>query len=233
MALDKFGAWIDEIDVGIFIIDNPEMDRLIQQNTGLLIITFHIGNMELCRVLSKSRDNKNITIFAHTEHARKLNDLISRFRQEATIEVVEVKDINPGTVVDLKRKLAKGEWVIIAADRISVEGNRRVSEIDFLGKPALFNQGPILLAAMFKCPVYLMVCMREGNYYRICFELFRNPVRLPRHERNAAIVELQRELAAYLEQKCREYPDQWFNFFDFWSMPGAIETLDPLGQKKD
>ena len=218
MALDKFSAWMGDIKVSNLIIPNEdEFDQVINQNKGVLVLTSHLGNIEICRALSKRRSEIKITVFAHTQHAVKFNQLLAQYTPEASLDVIQVSDMGPATAIELQERLDQGEWVVIAGDRTPVEGQKRLSYVPFLGKEAPFSQGPMIIASLLKCPVYSLHCMKEENKFRILFDKISDQIVLPRKNRNESLTE---EISAYalkLEHNCKEYPLQWYNFFDFWA----------------
>lgn len=218
MALDKLAAWMGDVEVSDLIIENEdEFDQVISQDQGILVIASHLGNIEICRALSKKRSDIKITVFAHTKHAVRFNQLLSSYNPDAAIDVVQVSDMGPATAIELQMRIERGEWIVIAGDRTPVIGEKRVSQIDFLGTKAPFSQGPMILASLLKCPVYSMMCLKEGDKFRILFEKLSDHIKLPRKTRLAS---LDQEIASYasvLEQTCKKYPDQWYNFFDFWN----------------
>ena len=218
MALDKFSAWMGDIKFSDLIIPNKaEFERIANQDKGILILTSHLGNIEVCRALSKRHIDIKITVFAHTQHAAKFNQLLSNYNPEASIDVVQVSDMGPATAIELQERLARGEWVVIAGDRTPIEGQKRLSYVSFLGEDAPFSQGPIILASLLRCPVYTLHCMKEGKKFRILFEKFSDQIILPRKTRDAALTEEISRYAMKLEQICKKYPNQWYNFFDFWA----------------
>ncbi|WP_417782178.1 glycosyltransferase family 2 protein [Terasakiella pusilla] len=218
MALDKFSAWMGNVGLEDLIIPNEAIiDHMIEEKKGALIFASHLGNVEICRALSKRRSNVKITVFAHTKHAVKFNELLSAYNPDALMDVVQVDDMGPSTAVDLQERVERGEWVIIAADRTPVEGEKRLSDIVFLGKKAPFSEGPVILASLLKCPVYSMLCMKEGDKYRVLFEKISDQIKLPRKNRKEAIAQEITAYATILERTCLDYPDQWYNFFDFWA----------------
>jgi predicted LPLAT superfamily acyltransferase len=217
MALDKLAAWMGDIQTSDLIIPNEvEIDAIVTKKQGILVIASHLGNIEICRALSKKRHDIKITVFAHTKHAVRFNQLLSSYNKDAAIDVVQVDDMGPATAIELQERLAHGEWIVIAGDRTPVVGDKRLSHLEFLGKQAPFSQGPMILASLLQCPVYSMMCLKEDDKFRILFEKLSDQVHLPRKTRAAC---LDREIQSYvsiLEQTCQKYPDQWYNFFDFW-----------------
>jgi len=104
---------------------------------------------------------------------------------------------------------------------VPVTGSERISRASFLGEPAPFPQGPYILAHLLECRVYLMFCLREQGRYRIFFEHFAERIRLPRHEREAALAKWVERYARCLEDYSQRAPLQWYNFFDFWAIPSG------------
>ncbi|MDV7341026.1 glycosyltransferase [Terasakiella sp. A23] len=218
MALDKFSAWMGDVTESDLIIPNEEeLEAVIAQDKGVLVFASHLGNIEICRALSKSRNDVKITVFAHTKHAVKFNELLSAYNPDAAMDVVEVTDMGPSTAIDLQERLDAGEWVVIAGDRTPVDGDKRLSYVPFLGKDAPFSQGPMILAALLKCQVYSMICMKEDDKYRVFFEKLSDQVTLPRKTRKEALDQEIGQYARLLERHCKKYPHQWYNFFDFWA----------------
>jgi predicted LPLAT superfamily acyltransferase len=105
--------------------------------------------------------------------------------------------------------------------RIAWLNDKSVS-VEFFGASARFATGPFLLAAILKCPIYLVFGLyREPNRYELFCEPFSDRLVLPRGAREEV---LGREVARYarrLEDYCRKAPDNWFNFFDFWEMDAS------------
>jgi predicted LPLAT superfamily acyltransferase len=192
---------------------------------GALMICCHLGNLELCRVRSKRMAGLKMTVLTHTKHAEKFNRLLARLNPESQINLMQVTELSPATAIVLAEKIAQGEFVAIAGDRIPVAQNPRVAMASFLGAPAPFPVGPYIMASLFQCPVYLLFTLRRGRAAEIHFELFRESICLPRHDRDRALAELAAEYARRLEYFCRRAPFQWYNFYDFWQLP-ALEGRD-------
>ncbi|MGZ3242067.1 MAG: LpxL/LpxP family acyltransferase [Burkholderiaceae bacterium] len=215
--LDKMLLW-----GGLFKLDNTifygekEFSEDFAKGRGGLIISSHFGNLELCRILSKQRAGLRISVMVHTKNARLFNQLLEQLDPQSQVDLLEVSEITPATAMMLTEKISKGEYVVIAGDRIPVSPNPRLASAMLLGKEALFPTGPYILASLLQCPVYLLFSMRIGDVSEIHLERFRDSIYLPRKERDTVIAGLVAEYAARLEHFCLRAPLQWFNFFDFW-----------------
>ncbi len=222
MALDKFAVWMGDITVSDLVLsDEPEIDRLVAEKRGIVVIASHLGNIEVSRALSRHKHGVEINILTHTRNAFRFNRLITRINPDAAVRVVEVADLSPSHAIDLQSRLEKGEWIVITGDRVPLSGNFRTSRIPFFGDPAPFPHGPIILASLLKCPVYTMQCLKDGRKYRVTFEKLFESVTLSRGNRIGDIDACLSVYVARLQHHCQAYPYQWFNFYDFWQEDAA------------
>jgi predicted LPLAT superfamily acyltransferase len=157
-------------------------------------------------------------VLIHTKHAQRFNRLLAHLDPESQVDLMQVTELSPATAIVLAKKLAHGEFVAIAGDRIPVSPNPRIALAEFLGTMAPFPVGPYILASLLNCPVYLMFSISHGPTAEIHFELFHQEIRLPRKGRDQALARLASEYARRVEYFCRRAPLQWFNFYDFWSL---------------
>lgn len=218
--LDKMLLW-----GGLFNLENTRLhgqtlltDRIAEGRGGLLICA-HLGNLELCRVLSKQQPGLKLTVLVHTKHARAFNQLLAQLDPDSQLNLMQVTEMSPATAVLLAEKVERGEFVVIAGDRIPVSPNPRVAIASFLGAPAPFPVGPYILASLLRCPAYLVFSIRTRGVSELYFELLRESISLPRKDRDQAMAQLAAEYAARLEHFCLRAPFQWFNFYDFWHLP--------------
>lgn len=213
--LDKLLGFGGRYPVQRLRIERELMLEKIARGEGGLLLTAHIGCLELCQALAEQVPGFRVTVLVHTAHARRFNRMLRHFDSHAAVELVQVSDISPATAMLLAQKVGAGGFVAIVGDRVPVGGGRSVMA-DFLGQPAPFPVGAYVLAAALACPVYTMACLHEGNGYRIVFEHFSDRIVLPRKVREQALAEQAQRFACWLEQQLRQSPLDWFNFFPFW-----------------
>jgi predicted LPLAT superfamily acyltransferase len=217
--LDKLLLWCGLFDVGSVVVHGiDQVAGEIAGKRGALLICSHLGNLELCRVMSQRQPGLKLTVLLHTKHATRFNQLLAQVNPDSQLDVMQVTELTPAAAALLQEKIDRGEFVAIAGDRIPVAPAPRVALAPFLGTPAPFPIGPYVLASLLQCPVYLIFSVPNGRGWEIHFELFRSTIRLPRQERDGALAVLAGAYAARLESYCRRAPLQWFNFYDFWQV---------------
>jgi predicted LPLAT superfamily acyltransferase len=224
--LDKMLLWS-----GLFKTDLVEFhgqEQLLAQmaaKRGGLLICSHLGNLELCRVLSRREAGLKLTVLIYTKHAQLFNRMLAQLDPESQLNLMQVTEVSPATAVLLSEKIGRGEFVAIAGDRIPVSSSPRIALASFLGEMAPFPVGPYILANLLRCPVYLLFSLQARRASEIHFELFRESIRLPRRGRDEELAGLVGEYARRLEHFCLRAPLQWFNFYDFWHLP-MVDTSD-------
>ena len=223
--LDKIIVWTGSIDPGQVDFPNRKLllDRL-EQKRGAMILSGHIGNLEICQAIANLRGHIHLNILVHTKHAEKFNRLLGGSGGSATIQLIQVTELNPAIAIALQEKIELGEFLVLVGDRIPVKGSRTV-RASFLGKDAEFPQGPYLLASLLRCPVYTLFCYPADGRFQIHLELFAESIRIPRREpqRRQMLETLARRYAERLEAHCRAAPLQWFNFYPYWNLSADAE----------
>lgn len=220
--LDKLRIWAGELKADDVQFHNYNViyDHVVAGRGGLIIVT-HLGNVEVCRALTTRKNGIRLNVLVHTKHAETFNRLLADLDPASTLNIQQVTEVSADTVIRLKERVDRGEYIVIAGDRIPISDRPRVVGAEFLGAPAGFPVGPYVLASLLQCPTYLLFCIPEGNKYQGYFESFHERIVLQRANREAALEALAAEFAARLAHYCRLAPLQWFNFYDFWDMSHA------------
>lgn len=207
--------------------------RQIASGQGGIIMTAHVGCLELCRAMSSRIDGLRLTVLVHTAHAERFNRILARLDPESTLQLYQIDDISPATALELSARVQAGEFVAIAGDRAPAHGGRAI-RVPFLGQPARLPVGPYVLASLLKCPLFAMGCVRAGKGHLIRFTELERQVTLPRATREARLHALAARYAAWLENLVALSPYDWFNFYDFWADdPISVGRLDPQQTQRE
>ena len=216
--IDKLAAWSGALSMDdVRYHDREAVQACLSQGQGVLMLGSHLGNLEVCRVIAWMGKRVTVNVLVHTRHAEKFNRVLNETAAGSQMNLIQVTELNAATAMLLEDKIQAGELVIIAADRVPVSGKGRVTEADFLGKAAMFPQGPFVLASLLKCPVFTLFCIERQGKQHIYFELFSKSLSVPRRQRQQIIETSVQQYSKILQRYVQMAPLQWFNFYDFWA----------------
>lgn len=189
-----------------------------KRGEGIIFLGAHMGNLDMCRAITQPGHSYKLNVIVHTRNARKFNKLLQQINPDNEISLIQVDQITPETAMLLHTKLDAGEAVVLLADRVPSGTESRHYAAEFLGSEARFPVGPFWLATLLDAPVFFMSNVDRGgeNYQMIVEPLRDQREAVGRRQREQKARELFQAYVTQLEQMCRDYPLQWFNFYDFW-----------------
>ncbi|GAO42093.1 LpxL/LpxP family acyltransferase [Flavihumibacter petaseus] len=194
-----------------FDFDGEEhLRQMVAGGRGGLLISAHIGNWEIAGHLLK-RLNTTINVVMFDGEDEKIKAYLEQVTGGRNMKVILIK-ADLSHIFAIHAALEANELVCMHADRF-VAGNKTV-QAEFLGAPAHFPAGPFVLGARLGVPVSFVYAFKESatHYHFFASELksYGEPDRKEREQKMLA--DFLRETAA----KTRQYPLQWFNYYDFW-----------------
>ena len=206
-------------------VGHEAIEQMLAAGQGGLLVTAHMGCLEMCQVSADATPGLKLTVLVHTVHAERFNRMLDRLSPGRGISLMQVTEITPATAVILSERIARGEFVAIAGDRVPVVAGRATAvQVPFLGHAAPFPTGAYMLASLLKCPLLSLGCIRQGDTHEVVFGKLADRVVLPRSDRLAACAAYATDFAHGLERLLARAPYEWFNFFSFWNQPGALST---------
>lgn len=183
--------------------------ELAEGEPGFMILSAHVGNYELAG-FSLVATKKRFNALAFGEEAEAIMENRERLFAGTNINIIPVKD-DLSHLFALNNALDNGESVSFPSDRLL--GNQRTVTCEFLGAPAHFPMGPFALAAQRDLPVLTVNVMKESaKRYRV----YVNRLQKEGTTRGERINAYVRQYVEHLEEVLRKYPEQWFNYYEFW-----------------
>lgn len=196
---------------------HEHLEALVRARRGAILLGAHLGSFEAMRAAGAA-EQIPINVIGYFRNARMINAALEALNPAANLRLIEIETASIDFIFRLKECVDRGEIVALLGDRVGLSGG--TVEVDFLGSPARFPDGVYLLAASLGCPIFLTFGIyREPNRYELHCEPFADRVVLPRKARAEAIRGYAQSYAQRLEHFARSAPDNWFNFFDFWTRP--------------
>jgi predicted LPLAT superfamily acyltransferase len=190
--------------------------ELTRSGRGALLLGAHLGSLDMLSFLSRKYDLV-VNVVAFFANARRVNAFFESLSGEHRIRLIELEPDSVQAAFRVRERIARGELVVVMADRMAPGKTARTAQTTFLGRPARFPLGPFLLACVLECPVLFALCLRTGaGRYETLLRPIGETARVARAERDKRAGELLARYVTLLEQQCQRHPHQWFNFFEFW-----------------
>jgi hypothetical protein len=208
---DRFALF--DIEVG----QTPALEQALADGTGCFLIGAHLGSFEVMRSFGRRKSGVEVVVAMYDQNARKISAVLEAINPRAQPEIIPLGTID--AMLRIRSRLAEGAFVGMLADRTF--GAEPLIKVNFLGSPAPFPVGPWRAAALLRRRVLFVAGIYcGGNRYRVVIDEVADFSESTAQSREAAVVAAIQRYAALLEQYCRRYPYNWFNFFDFWQEQG-------------
>lgn len=196
-----------------FKFDNyQEFLDILNGNQGVIMIGAHVGNWETGAPFFKDYGKKINIVMYDAEH-RKIKEMLEKNGKSGAYKFILVNEDELTHVFKITEALNNHEYVCFQGDRFL--NADKLLTCEFMGRKAEFPAGPFLLAARLQVPVVFYFSMREPNrtyhfHFLIANEIVRSKERKPEQL-------LLEQYAKALENIVKQYPEQWFNYYQFWN----------------
>ncbi|MBX2965370.1 MAG: lipid A biosynthesis acyltransferase [Cyclobacteriaceae bacterium] len=186
--------------------------EIVSRNRGGVLLSAHVGNWE---VAGHFLNRLNITI--HVVMFDGEHQQIKNYLDEVTggrkFNVIVIRD-DMSHIYAISEALQKNELVCMHADRFI--DRSKTTLYPLLGEPALFPAGPFMLASSFNVPVSIVFAFKETDRHYHFFG--SKPISKHESESKREFADrLGKIFAGEMETKLRLYPEQWFNYYNFWA----------------
>ena len=210
VVIDKFAMYAGK-KFNIGIEGGDHFLRLAAQQEGFVQLSAHIGNYEIAGYTLVSENKRfNALVFAG-EKASVMENRDKMFAN-TNIRMIAVSP-DMSHLFEIDKALEDGEIVSMPADRIL--GSQKNTEHEFLGAKARFPLGPFSVATMRGLNVLAVNVMKTSpRDYKIYVAPLQYDKTLARQEQ---IRQLSQAYVNELERLVRQYPTQWYNYFEFWN----------------
>ncbi|MDR2622203.1 MAG: acyltransferase [Dysgonamonadaceae bacterium] len=186
------------------------LNQLDHSEKGVILIGAHVGNWEAGGNFFGEYARK-INIVMYDAEYQKIKKVLQKNLDSQNHKVIPIVESDFTHIYQIKDALENNEYVCFQGDRYI--GEKYAKTVTFMGYPARFPIGPFLLATRFESPVVFYFSMREkGMKYRFIFTIAEI-----KGKGKQAVDELLDLYVGTLEKIVKRYPEQWFNYYNFWN----------------
>lgn len=210
VVVDKFAMYAGKkFDVEVENY-NEFLERASREEEGFVQLSAHVGNYEIAGYTLVCKDKRmNALVFAGEKASVMQNR--SKMFADTNINMIAIQP-DMSHLFEIDKALADGEIVSMPADRIN--GSQKCIEHDFLGAKAKFPLGPFSVATMRGLDVLAVNVMKDSL---LGYKIYVTPLAYDKEaSRQEQIRQLSSAYVAELEKRVRQYPTQWYNYFEFW-----------------
>lgn len=209
IILDRFAIYAGQkFDIKI---DGYDLFKNLEEgDKGFLMLSSHIGNYELAGYLLDA-PHKQINALVFSGETKTIMENRNKIFIKHNINLVySCEDMSHLFIIN--DALREGEIVSMNGDRIF--GSTKYIECDFMGEKAKFPLGPFAIAVQREVSILSIFVMKESaKKYNITI----NQIDIQdSSNKKDCMQQLAYSFAKNLEKTIREYPTQWFNYYDFW-----------------
>lgn len=216
-AVTMSDRFISKTDPKLYNFENyhTHLGSEVVQN-GVVFVSTHFGGWASATNYFRGTQTKinvvmNESMQKQTQNFYKSLDLHNE-------EEIHIIDLSQGisASIGIANALLNKECVAMMADR--AYRKRDLIATKFFNKDAYFNKNPFVIAykAQKDLLCYLFALKAPRNY-----ETFTLKIVLDQSlDEDEAVQKALGEYVSFLENIVTKYPQQWFNFYDFWSSDG-------------
>ncbi len=210
VVVDKFAMYAGKkFDVEVENY-NEFLERASREEEGFVQLSAHIGSYEIAGyTLAVEGKSFNALVFAG-EKASVMQNRNKMFA-DTNINMIAIQP-DMSHLFEIDKALTDGGIVSMPADRIN--GSQKCIEHVFLGAKAKFPLGPFSVATMRGLDVLAVNVMKDSL---TSYKIYVTPLAYDKEaSRQEQIRQLSGAYVAELEKRVRQYPTQWYNYFEFW-----------------
>ncbi len=194
-----------------FEVENYHLyQELADEEPGFMILNAHVGNYELAGYTLVA-DKKRFNVLVFDGETESVTENRNKMFAGTNIRMIPVRN-DMSHLFALSNALENGESVSFPSDRV-LRGQRTI-ECPFMGAPAQFPLGPFALAVQRDIAV---LCVNVMKVSAKKYKVYVSKLQKEGDSKKEQMASLARQFVGHLEDVLKQYPEQWFNYYEFWN----------------
>jgi len=188
------------------------------EGRGVMLVSGHLGNWEVGAAGVLARGFA-MDIVAARQRNVLFDRYLTRSRERLGMTVIPREEAQLGVVASLKA----GRVIGIMGDQ---DARRAGVFVDYFGRPASTARGPAVLSMRAGATVATFYTIRRAGW-KPRYDIYIEPVEVAEGGRGrAAVAAVTRAFTARLEERVRQYPEQYLWHHRRWKTPPPGEEQD-------
>ena len=213
VILDRFAIFAgNEKYFELEIIGYEHFDRLETDKKGFITASSHIGNFEIGGYLLRSK-HKKMNALVYSGETKTVQNNRTKILESNNINLIPVLD-DMSHLFAVNTALQNGEIVSMPCDRHL--GSIKSVECDFFNGKADFPIGAFALTVTFEVEILAIFIIKKSSKK---YTIYIKPIKIDKEEGETKRERIERYVRSYakeVETTVRVYPEQWFNYYEFW-----------------
>ena len=201
-----------------FIVEEDAGFAALRENIaageGAFFLCSHIGNIEILQSLYRARTDLAPRVMHAFQDTAQSSVFLEFYRKHCRPENVFIhptRGIDVGTASEMQDAIARGELVMMAADRISPGTPERNVPATLLDEKILLPKGVFVFARLMACPVFFVACVKTAAREYTFFA------------EEAPAKDVPAAYAAFLEKLILKCPTEFFHFCRYFRGNAALD----------
>jgi len=206
--VDRFIAKMDPQSYTFKYTDIEKQKELLQK--GAIILYSHFGGWAASS--SVPMVNSKINIVMQEVILDGIKEIENEIKNKTNINIIDLNSGTLGVSIQIANALMNDEIVVMMADRAANKKGQLFSK--FFSSDAAFNKNPFQIAYKMDKPLLVYFIVLDGiQSYKVVHIYINIDKSL---NENDAIRKALNEYILEYEKVIHNYPNQWFNFYNFW-----------------
>jgi len=223
-AGEAFGSGFDDLVDGVLVVPGwQQLDEVMAEGKGAIVVTGHIGNFELGGAVLARR--YSLLDVVKPQRNVLFDAFINNLRHQRGIMTVPVDESGPAVA----RHLRRGGLVSLLVDQ---DAGQQGVFVNFLGRPASTWPGAARLSLRTGCPIVPVAILRQkDNAHCLFIGTPMSPAGRPNTPQG--IKDFLQDISNSLEEYIYGQPEQWFWVHRRWKSQakGPEEMGAEVGQE--
>jgi len=190
---------------------HPEvLERALDKKKGVILFSAHFGNWELIPLILSKQLNQKINSVAREMNNPLVEKKVKQFRKYMGSELIYKRN----SIRTILKRLEKNGIVYLLIDHNTIA--REGIFVDFFGKPA--STVPSVSQLHLKRAIPIVPIFIHYEEDKIVLELLEeiDAAGTGTGNQKEDILQLTQRCTSIIEEKIRQYPEQWFWFHNRW-----------------